>query len=40
MDSTSMIQIVSGVMFALVIGILIQRRRLMLKYPANGAHKF
>jgi hypothetical protein len=27
MDSTTMIQLVSGVMFALVLGILIQRRR-------------
>jgi len=31
MDSTTMIQIVSGVFFALVLGILIQRRRTMIK---------
>jgi hypothetical protein len=31
MDSTTTIQLVSGVLFALVVGILIQRRRMMLK---------
>ena len=31
MDSTTMIQIVSGVLFALVLVILIQRRRTMVK---------
>ena len=31
MDSTTMIQIVSGVLFALVMGILIQRRRTYVK---------
>jgi len=31
MDSTTMIQIVSGVLFALVLGILIQRRRTQVK---------
>jgi hypothetical protein len=40
MDSTTMIQVVSGVLFALVVGILIQRRRLIAKYPATGTQKF
>jgi hypothetical protein len=31
MDSTTTIQVVSGVLFALVVGILIQRRRTMVK---------
>jgi hypothetical protein len=31
MDSTTMIQVVSGVLFGLLLGILIQRRRLMIK---------
>jgi hypothetical protein len=31
MDSTTMIQVISGVLFAIVLGILIQRRRTMVK---------
>jgi hypothetical protein len=31
MDSTTMIQIVSGVLFGLVLAILIQRRRTLIK---------
>ena len=31
MDGTTMIQVVSGVLFAIVLGILIQRRRTMVK---------
>ncbi len=31
MDSTLMIQIVSGVLFAIILGVLIQRRRTMIK---------
>jgi hypothetical protein len=31
MDNTMIIQIVSGVLFAIILGVLIQRRRTMVK---------
>jgi hypothetical protein len=36
MDSTSTMQVVSGVLFALALSILIQRRRIMVRQPRQA----
>jgi membrane protein CcdC involved in cytochrome C biogenesis len=40
MDSTTMIQVVSGVLFVIVLGMVIGWRRALVKWKAAGKHRF